>query len=236
MRKLIAILIIIVLFFGCKQDNKQLEINSEKRTENRGEIGEIEPTKIDSLELPKSIQYNGFIKNAIRWDDKLGKNIVILTETGIFRSEKIKHESEDSNDAALYGYHFIIKNNEAVQTWKVYDYVNDCSVDIVTSFIENTLKITDLNKNGIAEVWLMYKTACHGDVSPSEMKIIMYEGSNKFAIRGENRVQIGIDDDNEKIFIGGEYKVDDAFENGPKVFKVFAQNLWNKKEIENSNN
>ncbi len=232
MKKLIFISAIITVFFSCKQDNKQLKINSENQTEK--EITEI--TKIDSLQFPKSIKYEGFIKNAIRWKDKLGDNIVILTETGIFRNEKIEHESDYNKDAALYGYHFILKNNAAVQTWKVYDYINDCPVDIVASFVKNTFEITDLNKNGIAEIWLMYKTACHGDVSPSEMKIIMYEGNNKYAMRGENKVQTGIDDNNEKLFIGGEYKSDHAFENGPKVFKKFAQNLWNKNTVENSDN
>lgn len=231
MKKIIFISTIILLFYSCKQDKKQPEADSKNPTTN----GLSAITKIDSSQLPKAIKYEGFIKNAIRWKDKLGDNIVILTETGIFRNEKIEHESDYSKDAALYGYHFIIKNNDATQTWRVYDYINDCPVDIVTSFVKNTFEITDLNKNGIAEIWLMYKTACHGDVSPSEMKIIMYEGKKKFAMRGENKVQTGIDDNNEKIFEGGGYKSDDAFENGPKVFKNFAENLWNKNTVANSN-
>jgi hypothetical protein len=65
----------------------------------------------------------------------------------------------------------------------------------VASFVKNTFKINDLDHNGIAEIWLMYKIVCHGDVSPCEMKIIIYEEKQKIAMRGENKVQIGIGDD-----------------------------------------
>lgn len=235
MKKLILILLNVV-FINCKQETKQPKIDSEntESIETKNEILKI--TKIDSSQFPKSLKYEGFVKNAVRWKDKLGDNIVITTETGIFRSEKFKHEFEDSRDAELFGYHFLVKNNQIIQTWKVYDYIDDCPVDVVAKFVKNTFKVTDLDNNGIAEIWLMYKTVCHGDVSPSEMKIIMYQGKQKFAMRGENKVQIGIDENGEKNFMGGEYKFDKKFENGPKVFKDFALTLWNKNIIETWDN
>jgi hypothetical protein len=69
----------------------------------------------------------------------------------------------------------------------------------------------------------MYKTACHGDVSPCDMKIIMYEGTNKYAMRGQNKVQLS-----EHEFYGGDYTFDRAFKQSPKVFKEFAIDLWEK--------
>jgi len=74
----------------------------------------------------------------------------------------------------------------------------------------------------------MYETVCHGDVSPSDMKIIMYEGQQKFAMRGENKINYGTGDNGQKMYAGGEYKIDDAFSNGPTVFLEFAKKLWNK--------
>ncbi len=82
----------------------------------------------------------------------------------------------------------------------------------------------------------MYKTTCHGDVSPCDMKIIMYENNQKYAVRGESRVQVGVLDNGEKQFIGGEYKLDENFKKGPKVFKEFAQKLWKDNLIENWDN
>lgn len=232
MKKRILILILSsASFIGCKQETKQLriELENEKSIEPKKENLQI--IDIDSSQFPKSLKYEGFIKNAVRWKDQLGDNIVITTETGSRRNEKFQHEYDESGDAELFGYHFLVKNNQVIQTWKVYDYIDDCPVDIVASFVKNTFKITDLDHNGIAEIWLMYKIVCHGDVSPCEMKIIMYEGKQKFAMRGESKVQVGIDDNGEKTFEGGNYKFDAAFEKCPKVFRNFAINLWNKNII-----
>ena len=236
MKKITILLLFIVLFSNCKPEKK----DDVKTAVSNGKPSTEEPfvltvEKIDSTQFPASIKYEGFVKNAVRWKDKLGDNIVITTETGYHINKKFTHETEGS-DAELFGYHFIVSGNEVKQTWKVYDYISDCPVDIVASFVKNTFQVTDLDKNGIAETWLMYKTVCHGDVSPSDMKIIMYEGNTKYAMRGENKVAVGIDDNGKKQFEGGEYKLDGSFKKGAKVFREFAEKLWNDNVIENWEN
>jgi hypothetical protein len=181
----------------------------------------IKVTNLDKSKLPAGIKYAGKLKNAIRWTDKLGDNIVVTSETGNYTNPKFKHES-DGVDAELYALHYLV-GDSLQQTWKVYDFIKDCPVDIEAKFIKNTLQITDLNNDGIGEVWIMYKTVCHGDVSPCDMKIIMYEGKQKYAMRGHNKVQLS-----EKEFDGGDYKFDPAFTAGPSAFRDFALKLWNK--------
>lgn len=140
-------------------------------------------------------------------------------ETGEYENKKSENEGRD---AELFAYHYIISKKLTTQNWKIYDYIKDCPVDIEANFIKNTLKITDLNNDGIGEIWIMYKTVCHGDVSPSDMKIIMYQGKQKFAMRGENKVRIS-----KKESVGGKYTFDKAFNEAPKEFRNFAINLWN---------
>jgi len=183
--------------------------------------------KLDANNLPKDIRYEGKIIDAVRYTDGLGDNIVLTTETGIYQSKKFKHEA-DGSDAELFAYHYIIKNGVAAPTWKVYDYISDCPVDIEASFVKDTFQVTDLDKDGTKEVWMMYKTVCHGDVSPCDMKVIMYEGTQKYALRGENKVAVGKNDNGEYRYIGGEYKADPAFTNGPATFLTFAKALWEK--------
>lgn len=189
------------------------------------------PTHLSINEIPAEIRFEGKIKNAVKWTDQLGENMVITTETGIYESTKFKHEN-DGGDAELFAYHFKKTNGVFRQTWKVYDFICDCPVDIVAQYIDNMFQITDLNENGIAETWLMYKTVCHGDVSPSDMKIVMYEGKQKYTIRGENRVMDGIDDNGKKMYTGGEYTIDKAFAKGPSIFLEFAKKMWSKNIIE----
>lgn len=185
--------------------------------------GQIKMTKLDSTGIPKGIKYEGKIKEALQWTDKSGINIAITTETGFYPSKNKKDDDLTNNDAELFAYHFIYKGDTIKQTWKVYDFIKDCPLDIEASFIKNTFQVTDLNKDGIAEVWLMYKTVCHGDISPCDMKIIMYQGPQKYAMRGQNKVQVS-----DTEFYGGDYKFDDAFNNGPELFREFAKKLWDK--------
>ena len=176
--------------------------------------------KIDVNKIPKEIKYNGKIKSAITWNDKLGKNFVLTCETGEFET---KNSENDGRDSEIYAYHFILSKNIIKQNWKIYDYIKDCPVDIEASFLKNTLNITDLNNDGIGEIWIMYKIVCHGDVSPCEMKIIMYQGKQKLAMRGQNRVKVS-----DKEYYGGNYTFDKAFNEAPNYYKDYAKKLWNK--------
>ena len=151
-------------------------------------FAQIKLTKLTTTSIPKGVKYSGNLINAVRWTDNMGDNIVLTTETGETASKKA--EDDSYRDAALYAYHFLIKGDSTILSWKLYDFIKDCPVDIEANFIKNTFSVTDLNKNGVAEVWLMYKTACHGDVSPANMKIIMYEDNKKHAVRGTNKVKV----------------------------------------------
>lgn len=217
--------LILIFIVSCnpKEKNQTNEIDSVNIDKKDSIIAIV----VDSTQIPKSIQFNGNLKKAIKWKDKIGENLVILSESGYHRNEKFKHEFDDSSDFELFAYHFSLTKNSSQQIWKMYDFVTDCPVDIEAEFDSQFPTVTDLNKNGIAEVWIMYKTGCHGDVSPVSLKLIMYEGNKKYAMRGENKVQVGADD-----YLGGEYKFDKAFESVP-VFKNFATKLWNENVYKN---
>ncbi|WP_108868081.1 M949_RS01915 family surface polysaccharide biosynthesis protein [Aquimarina aquimarini] len=179
--------------------------------------------KVPFIEIPTFISYEGNAKNVISWKDAHGEHFVLTSETGIYSNSKFSHEENQGADAELFAYHYIKKNNVQKRIWKVYDFITDCPVEIVASFIKNTLHVTDLDNNGVKEIWLMYKKVCHGDVSPSQMKIIMYEGKHKFAMRGYNKVMTTSDSS-----YGGKYKFDTSFIEGPKVFRDFGISMWDE--------
>jgi hypothetical protein len=187
--------------------------------------GQVATTKTDANKLPKQIKYSGHITKAVTWKDNVGTNYVLTTETGEYKSKD--QEGEEYKNAALYVYHYVTKTGSTTLLWKIYDYSKDCPFDVFIKFIDKAFKITDLDKNGIAEVWLMYNNQCTSDVSPAPTKIIMYEGDKKFAVRGESRVQVS-----EKGFTGGQYTLDDNFKNGNSLFRQFAIELWEKNKLQ----
>lgn len=176
-------------------------------------------TKLEKKSISKSIQYTGNIVQAVRWTDNTGDNILILT---LLDKTQSKNAPDDGySDGALYAYHYLLSGDSAKQTWRVYDYVKECPVDMLLYFVDKTFAVTDLNKDGKAEVWVMYKVSCQGDVSPIPMKIIMYQDNKKFAVRGTTRVKVSANE-----YMGGEYSFDEAFKNAPKEFQQYAEKLW----------
>lgn len=228
MKNLIYILFFACLSLSCKNDKHETVVVGVKDTVLVKAEKEIDwdVRKIAVAQIPKDIPYKGVFKEGYFYQDASGTNVVFITETGIYRNKNLPHEFDDSADAELFVYSYAITSKENILNWKIYDFINDCPVDIVARFIENTFTITDLDKNGKAEIWVMYKTVCHSDVSPADVKIIMYEGAQKHALRGESKIQTGIDDNNKPLYHGGTFTMDAAFKNAPEVFKTYAEKLW----------
>lgn len=187
----------------------------------------IQKLDIHTSQIPSSVKYKGGLSDLIKWKDDTGIFIVILSETGRL-VDKGKPMDEEIGSSYLYANCYLQKNIATENKWKISDFVKDCPFDITAAFVKGTLQITDLNANGIAEVWVMYKVTCRSDVSPSDMKIIMYEGDKKHAMRGQNKVPSG-----DNTFLGGDYKFDTAFNEAQKSIKDFAIKLWDANVIEN---
>jgi len=188
-------------------------------------LAQFKLIKLDKNLIPKSIQYLGNIAQAVRWTDNAGDNIVILTTTD---KTQTKNAPDDSySDGSLYAYHYLISGDSTKQTWRVYDFVKECPVDMFLYFVDNKIIVTDLNKDGKAEIWIMYKVSCQGDVSPIPMKLIMYQDNKKFAIRGTTRVKISANE-----YMGGEFTLDEAFKTGPAEFRQYAESLWKQHKAE----
>lgn len=181
--------------------------------------GQASIIKIESKNIPKQIKYIGNIANSVKWTDGQGEHYVISTKTDEYASKT--KGSEDLINAELYVYHYVLKNNDTKLLWKIFDFNKECEFDLYLKFIDNSFQVTDLDKNGVAEVWIMYENQCTSDVSPAPTKIIMYEGIKKYAIRGLNRVKMS-----ENEFIGGQYNLDNNFKNGNALFRKFGIELW----------
>lgn len=207
-------------FIGC---GKKVENENLVLEKNEKPTLEIITENFFEENLPKEIVFEGKIKEIKKIKDINGEHIILLTETGEMPSKKIINEDYET-DFKIFAYDYLLdkKSNKYDLYWKIQDFITNCEFDLLMGFLNNTFKITDLNKNGIAEIWTMYSMTCTSDVSPSEMKIIMYEGKQKFALRGKSIVNSGI----EKL--GGDYNLDESFLNAPKEFKDFALKMWNE--------
>jgi hypothetical protein len=248
MKNFILICISVAVFFSCglfrkdksddksskKEETKTEKSESvteegksnteEKKTTTRTEVSMIE---FDKSSLPSEIKYTGNIVTGKRWTDKNGENILILTKTKV-KEKKVKEYGAEENvlESELYGYHYVSTGGSFTLLWKINDFIKDCPLDLTLDFITGSLSITDLNENGIAESTFLYKMACRGDVSPSDLKLIMHENDSKYALRGNMHVKI------EGFSEGGNYKVDKSFDSAPNGFLDYAKSQWKEYKTE----
>jgi hypothetical protein len=163
--------------------------------------------------------YKGQIKEGKRWKDKRGENIVILTQTGIYWSSVY----EATRGAKLFAYHFVKTGDSTYkEVWKISEVVEECAFDVRCDFYSNSLTVTDLDGDGIAEVGFAFVKGCKAESGPDEKKLVFYEGKDLYLIKGTTTVVKG----DQKL--GGDKQVEKKFEEAPDAFLEFANKQWNK--------
>lgn len=150
----------------------------------------------------------------LHFTDKEGAHTVKFF-LGDLRQKKI--EEGYTRDRDLTVTHTIGKR----EVWKAKDFVKQCEFDLELEVLENSIEVTDLDDDGIAEVSFLYKLGCRSDVSPLDVKLLMYEGSTKYALRGQSYERVG-----ETEYMGGEFKPD--FGDAPPAFVDYAKARWQR--------
>ncbi|HEY1113488.1 MAG TPA: hypothetical protein VGE66_07995 [Chitinophagaceae bacterium] len=188
---------------------------------------QLRTEKLTKANLPKAFKYKGAIMDGLTWTDSIGKHFVILTETGPFMGKNQQNEMTDCEgacqDAEVYAYHYVKTKDSSYQLWQLTDFERTCPFDVVAEFARESLSVTDFDRDGVVEVWFVYKTTCTSDVSPRTMKLLMYEEKKKYAARGTSRVTPGPEGP-----VGGDFQLDATFKSGPLIFRTFAARIWNK--------
>ena len=186
--------------------------------------------KLNKTDLTtRKINYKGKLVSALGWKDQNGDNLIILTQTDPVASKG----ENDGNNQDLYAYHYANKNGAAYQLLRqIYDFVKDCPFDIMLGHVANSLTVTDLDENGYAEVTFLYTNGCRSDVSNDELKLMMLENGQKYAIRGTT---VFYRDGKPMPEYNGPVSktVDAAFGKAPRPLLDYANQQWDRFKIVN---
>lgn len=206
----------------------------------------ITPVKITAADIPATIKVKGTVQEVWKWSDNLGENILITS--AIAPHDEQSKDGEEGQSAEIHAFHYTKKDGDYTQVWMMHDAEKLCPVDITCDFIPGSSTITDLDKDGIAEIKVQYSVACRGDVSPATMKLIMYENGVKFALRGnmwipyspdskytvtEKDVNLESssklkDESDEMLRTFGRYENEKEFAAAPPEFLTYARSEWLK--------
>jgi hypothetical protein len=181
----------------------------------------IQPVAANSW--PVAIPYKGQPLSLNRWQQPDGTHYLSVCTT------KLIEDADGARSQYLYAQHAILTADSITVVWKMQDYVQDCPVDVVCEWVQLSkdsktpffTQLTDLDKDGEPEIWLLYRIACQGDVSPADQKLLMYEGRQKHALRGTVKLRVSA-----TLQMGGEYKADAAMQAAPAVLQARAAQLW----------
>lgn len=182
---------------------------------------DIQTLKIGKGELRKEhIAFNGELVAAVSVEDIKGTHILVLTSiSGPSRQQASNNRKERIDLRASY--YSKVRGTAAgpwTEEWNVKDNVDCPGLDSSASFFASHVTVTDLNGDGLAEVTVPYKMFCGGGVDSDTIKIIMRQGREKYALRGESLIQIP----GQESF-GGDYKIDAALSLPPNA--AYQQHL-----------
>lgn len=207
------------------------------------------PEKLTAALLPEEFGHKGTFFEAWQWYDLNGKNILILSIAD--KKEKDK-EGEETKTRELFGKQYVVPEAGAKPEilWELYDIEKSCPYDITAEYLFSPI-FMDLDNNKVKESYILYKLACRSDVSPARMKIVVHEGKNKYALRGEmymkmnpkadtlntqqwepdlSKVKVNKDDYTSSW---GRFENANDFAGAPKAFFEQAKELWLENFIEN---
>lgn len=225
MKKELSILIIIFLFNCNTRSNTQIsreELSSNKNSTSDTLIIDTSTTVHSSV-----TPFSGELYYKASWKDKLGLNIFIISQS--------INDQEEEGKAEVYAYHYTNIKDEWNLLWKTYDFVVGHGCDLSILPPKEFIKITDLDKNNLAEVAYFYKLDNRCDAVVVPAKMILHTNKNKFTIRGYANLYLGPPEDLMNKYLREEGKkevkykeVDENFNKLPESIKKYYLELWDK--------
>jgi len=228
---LVILAFVSVMFFACKNETTNDEnSSSDNETEvtndnaNSDEpVVELEMLNFDPAIVSKLDGIEGNFKYGYKWKDKAGYNLLIFT-----REEKFvpwpdaEYDNMGDNFVYLKAYHF----SGTEDNYSLVRLVQDGELEgcgnppsrLDCDFFDESISITDLDKDGYAEATFMYYVLCASGITPVPTKLMMLENGEKYAIRGNSYLM-----ENKE---GGEKNID--FGDAPQILVDYASETWDK--------
>ncbi len=218
-----------VLIVSCSNSNSNQSEDDKKNNENTAseEKPEIRFELLDfnkaTLDEDEKSLINNKIKGELvegkKWNDKNGANITLFTVIEKFFDDPMPGHTNKE----VHAYHFAKADDNYKLIREVQDFENDCIFDNRLKLINQSITVSDIDKDNYGEITFMYRLGCTSEFSPDGLKLMMLENGDKYAIRGNTKISSQGPDFPD---MGGKTTVDPSFDNAPEGFKDHALKIW----------
>lgn len=208
------------------------------------------PELLAAAQVPAALKLPGKLLEAWRWRDANGENLLLISRTATRPEPKTKYMDEERY-TELYARQYVSQGGAVYrELWRLYDANRYCWGDMELGPLPGATAITDLDHDGYTETMLLYKLSCRTDTSPANMKLVMHEGTAKYALRGQmtqlaNHAspaerarakarklccgdQVNPKADDAYLQYEGLYQNEKDFADAPPAFLAFAREQWRK--------
>jgi hypothetical protein len=159
----------------------------------------------------------GTVERVVRWNEGDGAHVAVFASI----TKEGQKDGATWWSKSLHVATFQVKGDKLKKVQDIIEYVAPCQLDMTAKFIDGSITLTNIDGDDKGELTFGYVTRCAGDVSPMAMKILLLEGKDKFALRGQTRIDLGGGE-----VVGGDVRPD--FKKAPKGFQDHAMMLWNQ--------
>ncbi|HWV75103.1 MAG TPA: hypothetical protein VN040_25465 [Pseudosphingobacterium sp.] len=150
--------------------------------------------------------------DTVKYIDKAGVHLLSLSSSG-----EIAGSEEGTRSSFIHMVHQLIRSNQNQTLWEIKDGVEDCPLDVEAKFLAEP-RFTDFNNDGVKEVWIIYQTACKGDISPSTIIVkLMDERGTPYTLEAVQLITYP-----DGTIEGGDYSFDSKFMEKSNTYRDYA--------------
>ncbi|WP_322366842.1 M949_RS01915 family surface polysaccharide biosynthesis protein [Pseudomonas sp. Teo4] len=158
---------------------------------------------------------------SVHFRDRDGEGLLVLSRVD---GQATDPETEQEVDkvqlkATLYGR---AAEKEAFKPrWQIEQETSCPGLDLDVDFYTDVSDVSDLNKDGIAEVTVASHAFCGGGIDPHDIAIELREGQASYTITGQSLITPAGEEP-----IGGEREDSASLKNAPQVLREHMDAVW----------
>lgn len=210
---------------------------------------QLKTTPVTQADVPQTIKYKADFQSGQSWTDAQGLHYLVLSQTKIIvpkiaidaakkfellnvagKLDTIRPVEAYYREQAMYAYHYLVKGDTVSLVWKNHAVVINCPNKLTLENLSTPI-VTDLDADGIAEVWRIYWFGCRAEKNVAlNMELVMDEGSFRAIIKGSRLIKYG--EKMEKTD-GGALEPDSNYNNLTPELRNFGLELWKRFSAEN---
>lgn len=221
---LICLWAVLLCGFGCKPASGvgQNDRNSGEKKGSANGIGEVDRNYEPNRDLTP---YVGEKRFAAQWGKENDEQVLIISGRTT--------EKGENGRAEIFATQYAKDRGAWVQKWKINDFEDGMGCDLAIHLPEASIKILDVDGDGLAEVSFIYELDNRCDASTVRAKLLLHHQDKKYAIRGYGQQFLGPPEHVMNQYLAEQgadpvsYKaLDPAFDEAPQSIREFASHEW----------